>query len=364
MNTILRARTLGQSIWLDFISKPMIDSGELAALVDKGVAGLTSNPAIFEAAIARGSAYDETIALLADGLSDPRTVLEKLMVSDVRRACDVLAPVHKGTLGLDGFVSLEVDPSLAHDATGTLAAALHLRDEVDRPNLMVKIPATKEGLSAIEEATARGIAVNVTLLFAVGTYLHVAEAYIRGVGRYLDGGGRTPPSSVASFFVSRLDTAVDPLLTSPETRELRGTAAVDNARTAWAAFRDLLASPRWKALAERGTPVQRVLWASTGTKDPTYPDTMYVDSLIGPDTVNTVPPATLEAFLDHGTVEETVSRDLEGAGRRWKLIDEAGISLATVTDRLLAEGLAKFASSYENVVAAVAARMRPPAPRT
>ena len=293
---------VGTSMWLDSLSRAMIKRGELERLVrERGVVGVTANPAIFEKAISGGSEYDEPLAALADAGLDAVTAYEALAVEDVRAAADVLRSVYDESEGLDGYASLEVAPDLAHDADATFASALDLWRRLDRPNVMIKIPGTPAGVEAIRRATAAGINVNVTLLFSVEAYAHVADAYLSGLEeRVARGEPIRDVVSVASFFVSRVDTAVDRRLAELGREDLRGRAAIANARVAFARFRELFAGDRFGALAEHGARVQRPLWASTGVKDERYRDTMYVEELAGPDTVDTMPLPTLEAFADHG----------------------------------------------------------------
>lgn len=352
-------RALGQSIWLDTISRPLLDSGDLARLVADGLGGVTSNPSIFEKAIAGGGGdYPEVPLLLGDGL-DPEAVLEAVAVADIRRAAEVLRPTYDARDGADGFVSLEVSPHLARDTEATLEAARRIWAAVAHPNLMVKIPATREGIPAIAAAIGAGINVNVTLLFAVDRYLEVANAYLDGLDTILARGGDVSRvASVASFFVSRVDTAVDAALGAGHAA-LRGRAAIANARDAYGAWLDLAATPRWRALAARGARPQRLLWASTSVKDPAYPPTYYVDALVGPDTVDTLPAPTLDAVMRAGV---HASRTIDGPGA----IDEAratlgrlgnaGIDLAAITARLEREGVAAFAAAYDAILRAIAAR--------
>ncbi len=354
-----RLHALGQSIWLDTISRPLLASGALAHLVAAGLGGVTSNPSIFEKAIAGGGGdYPEIPGLLREGL-DPEEVLERVAVADIRRAADLVRPAFDARDGSDGFVSLEVSPRLARDAQCTLEAARRIWAAVDRPNLMVKIPATREGIPAIAGAIAEGINVNVTLLFAIDRYLEAAGAYLDGLDMLAArGGDLSRVASVASFFVSRVDTAVDPLLDGSRAG-LRGQAAIANARVAYGAWLDLAASPRWRDLVARGARPQRLLWASTSVKNPAFPATYYVDALIGPDTVDTVPAPTLDAIL-RGTREPVRTIDAPGAidGARETLagIAAAGIDLAAVTARLEVEGVAAFAASYDAILAAIKGR--------
>ncbi|HHC07971.1 MAG TPA: transaldolase [Actinobacteria bacterium] len=336
----------GQAVWLDYIRRDLLDTGELRRLVDDGVRGLTSNPTIFHKAIAETSLYDATITAHAE--DEPEGIYERLAVADIREAADVFSPVYEATDGRDGFVSLEVSPHLAYDVEGTVADARRLWATVDRPNLMIKVPATPEGVTAIETLVAEGINVNATLMFGLHHYEAVATAYLRGVAR-----ARRPTASVASFFVSRIDTKVDAALeglADPGAGTLRGTIAVANAKLAYRRFRELFAD------AEA---VQRPLWASTSTKNPAYPDVLYVEELVGEHTVNTMPPATLEAFLDHGrVVPGAVERDVEEAAERIDRLGELGIDFHEITETLQREGVEAFARSYDELLAAIDAKRR------
>lgn len=352
MNPLLALHAQGQSPWLDYIRRDLLTSGELARLIrEDGIRGLTSNPAIFEKAIVGTALYDAAIA--AAPTSDPEALFEALAIADLRAAADVFLPLYRDSAGADGFVSLEVSPRLANDTAGTVQAAKRLWQAVDRPNLMIKIPGTAAGVAALPEVLAEGISVNVTLLFAREAYAAVHEAWMAGAERYLAAGGDPARlASVASFFVSRLDTLADPTLPEP----LRGRLAIANARLAYADFRAALATPRWQALAAAGMRPQRLLWASTGTKNPAYPETLYVDALIGPDTVNTLPPATLEAFRRSGTVARTVDRDRDEAARTLEAAAAGGFDLAAATERLCAEGIAQFETAYAQLLAALATK--------
>jgi transaldolase len=346
---------LGQSIWLDTISRPLLDSGKLESLVAIGLGGVTSNPSIFEKAIGAGTDYPEIPSLLSAG-HDAEVVLEAVAVADIRRAADVLRSTYDARGRADGFVSLEVSPRLARDTSATIDAARRLWAAVDRPNLMVKIPATREGIPAIAMAIAEGINVNVTLLFAVERYLDAAHAYLDGLERLVaDGGAVASVSSVASFFVSRVDTAVDAALGDAHV-DLHGKAAIANARVAYGAWRELAASPRWRALSELGARPQRLLWASTSVKNPAYPSTYYVDALVGPDTVDTVPSPTLDAILTRtGDIARTIdaSGAIDGARALLARLHEVGIDLPAITDRLEAEGVASFATAYDAILRAI-----------
>ncbi|TBR25245.1 transaldolase [bacterium] len=351
MNPLQQLEAQGQSPWYDSISRDMLSSGELARLVaEEGLKGVTSNPAIFEKAITKGAAYDAPLrAALAEGVTDPKALFERLAVPDIRDAADVLKPVFEASQGADGYVSLEVSPDLAHDSAGTAAEAKRLFAAVGRPNVMIKIPATRAGLPAIEEAVAAGIPVNVTLIFSLERYMGVMNAYLAGLERRVKAGETLAPNaSVASFFVSRIDTAVDALL--PRDTPLRGRVAVANAKTAYRLFRQVFDGDRFKALAAKGARVQRPLWASTGTKDPAYSDVLYVDELIGPDTVNTIPPATWNAFKDHGKVRRTVDEGAEDARRTLDELRRRGVDLTAVTDKLEEEGVKSFAAAFDTLL--------------
>jgi transaldolase len=346
---IAELRRLGQSVWLDQIDRTMIRSGALARYRDRGVTGVTANPTIFARALeSADAAYaDDVERRLARG-QDAESIVWDLLVEDVQAAADLMRPVYERERGGDGFVSIEVSPEIARDTERTIAAARDLRQRTARPNVMVKIPATPAGLPAIQAMVAEGANINVTLVFAVERYVKVVEAFLAGLERLRERGGdlRTV-HSVASFFVSRVDTKVDELLeVKPELAPLRGRAAVANSKLAYEMFTQLHSGPRWDALRESGATVQRCLWASTSTKNPSYRDVMYVEQLIGPATINTMPVATFEAFSDHGRVEPTLQRDVEGARRLLDRLAMNGIDLAAVTQELEDEGVAGFAKSF------------------
>jgi len=360
---------LGQSLWLDYIHRDLLDGGELKRLIEQdGIRGVTSNPTIFEQAITKSATYDASIAALAQQGKGARAIFDALSIEDVTRACDVFRPIFDMTGGGDGFVSLEVAPDLANDTARTVAEARRLWTTVGRPNLMVKVPGTAEGLPAIAQLTAEGVNVNVTLLFAVPMYEQVIDAYLSGLERRSAAGQPLEGvRSVASFFVSRVDSEVDPQLESriaaaadraeqERLGALLGTAAVDNAVLAYQTYEAAFGAARFRALLAKGAAVQRPLWASTSTKNPKYPDTMYVDRLIGPDTVNTVPPATLRAFQDHGRSVRTIDADVPGARRRLAALAAAGISLADVTARLEVDGVQKFTASFASLLRAIEAK--------
>src|SRR5213592_406940 len=343
----------GQSVWIDFLSRPLLRDGELERLLrDAAVVGVTSNPTIFQKAISKGDAYDEQIREVLERSEDAKEVFLELAVRDVQDACDLLHGVHEQTGGIDGFVSIEVDPHLAYDRDATIAEAHRLSEMVDRPNAYIKIPATEPGLGSIEETIAAGIPVNVTLIFGLGRYRAVAEAYLRGLERLVDSGGDAAKvPSVASFFVSRVDTEADKRLDALGGHDdLRGRLAIANARLAYQAFKDIFAGERWEALRAAGARPQRCLWASTSVKDERYRDTMYVEELIGPDTVDTMPPETIEAFQDHGEVAPTLERDVDGARDLIDRLREAGIDYDDVIDTLEREGVQKFSDSFQQLL--------------
>lgn len=344
----------GQSPWLDNLRRDWIREGELARWVERGVRGVTSNPSIFQKAIEGQAVYDEQFGSLVGGGATTLDAYWQLVTTDIREALEVLAPVHEASGGVDGYVSVEVAPDLAHDTAGTAAAAKALHAQLDAPNLYVKIPGTAAGLTAIREVIAGGGSVNVTLLFGLERYGEVIEAYLAGLEAAEGSLGHV--SSVASFFVSRVDNEVDKQLAaigSPEALALQGKAAVANAQLAYGLFLERFSGPRWEALAARGARVQRPLWASTSTKNPDYPPTLYVDTLIAPDTVNTMPEATLDAFEARGTVARTADDDLDGARRVLDGLAEVGVDLDAVTQQLEDEGVAAFQRSFDDLLASL-----------
>ena len=350
MNPLLKLNAFGQSVWLDYIRRDFVLNGELAKLIrEDGLAGLTSNPAIFEKAIGGGNEYAPAIrALKQSGLS-AMALYETLAIEDIQAAADQFRPVFDAGKGHDGYVSLEVSPYLARDTAATVAEAKRLWREVSRPNLMIKVPATLEGLPAIELLISQDMNVNVTLLFSQAMYEKVAERYIAGLERRAaEGGDLGRISSVASFFISRIDAAMDPLL--PEA--LRGKTAIANAMLAYDSYKRLFSGPRWENLAEKGARPQRLLWASTSTKNPAYRDVLYVEELIGSNTVNTLPPATLESFRDHGVPRASLEEDI-GAARATLEAVAKHASLDEVTDRLLDDGVKLFADAFDKLLKAV-----------
>ena len=363
---------LGQSVWLDFIRRSWLEDGTLARLIaEDDLRGMTSNPAIFEKAIASGREYDIQIAAIAANVSGPAptplAVYEQVAVTDIRQAADLLAAVYRRTHTQDGYVSLEVSPELAEDAAGTLAEARRLWKEVDRPNLMIKVPGTKTCLPVIRTLLAEGINVNITLLFSRHAYAQVAEAYLAALEERLGKGLAVDRiASVASFFISRIDTLVDkkiehraksaPPVDRARLEALRGKIAVANAKQAYSLFSGLFASPRWQRLAEAGAVPQRLLWASTSAKNPAYRDVVYVEELIGRDTVNTMPPETIDAFRDHGVARATLAEGLTEARHQLEDLAALGISLDAATDELLADGVAKFVEPFRKLLGAITQR--------
>ena len=347
----------GQSPWLDNLKRSWIVSGELQGWVDRGARGITSNPSIFQKAMTGTDAYDEQLrSLTAEGASVEESYW-KLVVRDIMDALEILRPVHESSDGLDGYVSVEVDPRLATDTGGTIAAARELHDRIDRPNLYVKIPATAEGIPAIHRMISEGRSINVTLIFSLDRYREVMEAYVSGLESCQ--GDLSGVSSVASFFISRTDNEVDrrlDVLGGPEALSLRGRAAVAQGQVAYDMFRTVFRGPRWDSLVQRGARVQRPLWASTSTKNPSYPDTLYVDTLIGPDTVNTLPDATLEAFEAHGTVARTIDADPDSAHGVLRAVSDVGVDLAEVSRVLEDEGVAAFVTSFDDLLADLGAK--------
>ncbi len=357
MSNLEQLSKLGQAVWFDYIRRSFITSGELQKLVDQGVRGVTSNPAIFEKAIAGSADYDQDLNVLVEAGKSVEEIYETLTLEDIRRAADILRPVYDQTNGEDGYISLEVSPTLANDTNGTVAEASRLFNELDRPNIMIKIPATRAGIPAIETAISKGINVNVTLLFSLSHYEGTAQAYIAGLEKYAASGGDVSKiASVASFFVSRVDTAVDRELENLGVSSLQGKIAIANAKIAYARFKEIFSGERWNKLASLGARVQRPLWASTGTKNPAYSDTLYVDNLIGLDTVNTVPPATLHSFLDHGTVSSTLEVDIDEARSQLAQLAKLGIALDAITQKLQDDGVAAFSKSFEVLMASIAGK--------
>jgi transaldolase len=344
----------GQSAWLDYIQRSLITSGGLQAYIDKGLRGITSNPSLFEEAIADSHDYDEQIQGLALQEKSAQEIYEELTVEDARMAADMLRPVFDETDGVDGFFSLEVNPHLAHDRQGTINEAVRLFALVDRPNVMIKVPATAEGVSAFQELIEEGVNINVTLMFSLAQYDAIAEAYIAAMEKRAQNVYNLKQiASVASIFVSRLDTKVDKMLDAfitPKAQALKGKIGIANAKIAYQHFKEYFQSDRWLRLVEKGARLQRVLYGSTGTKNPDYSDVMYVENLIGRDTVDTIPPKTLEAFLDHGNIALTLEQGLDEAKDQLSGLTELGINLYDVTQELLDEGVDNFIKPYDSLL--------------
>jgi transaldolase len=350
---------LGQSVWIDFLSRDLLRNGDLARkMQEDAVVGVTSNPTIFQKAISAGNAYDEQLREVLQEERDPKEVFLRLATRDVSDALDLLRPVWDEGSGRDGYVSIEVDPNLAYDTEATLAEATRLHETIDRPNLFVKIPATKAGLPAIEEMIAKGRSINVTLTFSLERYVEVAESYVRGLERLVDGGGDPRRvASVASFFVSRVDTEADRRLDEIGGHdELKGKLAVANAKLAYQRYKEIFAGERWDRLAEKGATPQRCLWASTSTKNPAYRDVLYVEELIGPMTVDTMPEETIRAFQDHGRVALTLEEGIDEAKGVFERIAEAGVDYDDVVETLEREGVEKFADSFAELLEGIRAK--------
>ncbi len=351
----------GQSAWLDNLKRSYINSGRLVEIRDGGVRGLTSNPSIFQKAIQDSSDYDAQFAELRTSAATTTDAYWAMVIRDIHSACDVFSKVYDQSDGIDGYVSVEVDPGLALDSPGTESAARNLHEEIDRRNLMVKIPGTEEGLAPIEQMIAEGRCINVTLIFSLDRYSRVIESYLAGLERLAADptAELSTVASVASFFISRVDSEVDRRLDAIGTDQalaLRGKAAVAQGKLAYQLFLDAFSGPRWEALAARGARVQRPLWASTSTKNDAYPDTLYVDELIGPDSVNTLPEATLEAFADHGTLARRVDADVDEARSVWQSLAEVGVDMDDVAAQLEREGVASFATAFDELIAALDAK--------
>ncbi|HWA29909.1 MAG TPA: bifunctional transaldolase/phosoglucose isomerase, partial [Rhizomicrobium sp.] len=368
MNRLKQLEQLGQSVWLDFISRELIKQDGIRKLIeDDGIGGMTSNPAIFQKALAQGTDYDSDIKKYVEAGLDVGEIFRKLSIKDIQDAADALKPVYDRTKAADGFISIEVSPYIAHETQATIEEAKSLWQEVARPNLMVKVPGTKEGAPAIRDLTAAGLNINVTLLFSQAAYKAVAFAYIEGLEKRPEGDDLSKISSVASFFVSRIDTMADDLINKklqdepgPQSEvlaKLRGKVAIANAKIAYQMYKEIFSGPRWEKLAARGARPQRLLWASTGTKNKDYSDVLYVDTLIGRPTVNTMPPETMDAFRDHGNPKaDTIEDDVDGAKKVLADLAKGGISLDKITDDLVVDGVAKFAEAADKLYDALAVK--------
>jgi len=367
-NPLVQANKLGQSIWIDVIQRSMLESGELAALIEQdAITGLTSNPSIFEAAIAKTSEYDASLKefVVANPGASDLDVFNSLAVADIQAAADIFADVYQATDGQDGMVSLEVAPNIAHDADATIERGLALNAMVNRPNVMIKVPGTKAGVKAFEALTVAGVNVNVTLLFSVNRYLEIARAYIRALEtRVAAGKNISSLASVASFFVSRVDTAVDAQLgelsgaKAEQSSALAGQIGIANAKVAYGHFANLFGSEQWQKLAGLGAKPQRLLWASTGTKNPEFRDTLYIEELLGPQTVNTIPPKSLDAFRDHGVAEVRLATRLAEAHKQISALDDFGINLTAITDQLEADGLQSFSDAFDRLMDSIAEKRK------
>lgn len=367
-NPLVQANKLGQSIWIDVIQRSMLESGELAALIEQdAITGLTSNPSIFEAAIAKTTEYDASLKdfVAANPNASDLDVFNSLAVADIQAAADIFADVYKASEGQDGMVSLEVAPNIAHDAEATIERGLALNAMVDRPNVMIKVPGTKAGIKAFEALTVAGVNVNVTLLFSVNRYLEIARAYIRALEtRVAAGKNISSLASVASFFVSRVDTAVDAQLgelsgsAAEQSSALAGQIGIANAKVAYGHFANLFGSEQWQKLAALGAKPQRLLWASTGTKNPELRDTLYIEELMGPQTVNTIPPKSLDAFRDHGVAEAKLATRLADAHKQMSALTELGVNLTAITDKLEADGLQSFADAFDRLMESIAEKRK------
>ena len=357
----------GQSVWLDYIRRDLLTSGELKRLIaEDGLRGMTSNPTIFEKAITGGTLYDDLLTSLRSRTDlDAKGRYEILAIRDIQDAADVFRPVYESSKRHDGYVSLEVSPYLARDTKGTIDEARRLWKSVQRENVMIKIPGTVEGIPAFQQAISEGINVNVTLLFAQDVYVKVAEAYIAGLEQYAaNGGDVSRMASVASFFISRIDSAVDAIIDSKlksskdageqeQLNSIKGKVAIANGKQTYEKYQGIFSTPRWKALAAKGAQVQRVLWASTSTKNPAYRDVLYVEELIGPDTVDTIPPATFDAFRDHGKPRQSLTENLAAAHKTMETAAKLGISMKEVTDKLTDEGVRSFSEAFDKLLEAV-----------
>jgi len=366
-NPLKELLKFGQSVWLDYIRRDLLTSGELKRLIDEdGLRGMTSNPTIFEKAITGGKLYDDLLNSLRPRTDlDAKGRFEVLAIRDIQDAADMFRPVYESTKRRDGYVSIEVSPYLARDMKGSLEEARRLWKSVGRENVMVKIPGTAEGLPAIQQAISEGININITLLFAQDVYVKVAEAYVAGLEQFAKNGGDVSKmASVASFFISRIDSAVDAIIdtrlkASKDPREqdqlksILGKVAIANGKQTYEKYQAIFSTPRWKALAAKGAQTQRVLWASTSTKNPAYRDVLYVEELIGPDTVDTIPPATLDAFRDHGKPRQSLTEDLPAAHKTMETAAKLGISMKEVTDKLTDDGVRLFSEAFDKLLAAV-----------
>ncbi len=358
MSKLNELANIGQSVWLDFISRSLIKSGELKNLINDGLRGMTSNPTIFDKAIANSSDYDEDIKSVVNSGLPVEDVYEKLALTDIGLAADEMLRVYNQTKGLDGYVSIEVNPHLAHDTKETIKQATRIFKKLGKPNVMIKIPATEEGLPAISQVLGSGVNVNVTLIFSNDMYKKVIDAFLTGLENFDKAGGDISKlASVASFFVSRVDTAVDKELTIKGNKDLLGKIAVANSKIAYEIWEEMFNTERWKKLSAKGARKQRLLWASTSTKNPNYSKVLYVDELIGADTVNTMPPETIKDFIDIGKVAITINKGVDEAKNQLKNLKELGIDLSLITDKLLVDGLKSFSASFDSLMNSLKAKL-------
>ena len=355
MNPLKKLRELDQSIWLDLLDREIMNSGKLQSLIDNDdLRGLTSNPSIFEKAISGSSDYDDDITKISKDESDNSVIFFEMAIADIQRAADLFKPVYDKTEGKDGFVSLEVSPYLAFDTDGTIEQARDLWKKVNRENVMIKIPATKQGLPAIRECLREGININVTLLFGLPRYKEITEAFMGGLeDRLSEVNSIEGIASVASFFLSRIDVMIDPMLDEKGAEKLKGKIAIASAKKAYQIYLEMIASDRFKKLREKGAQTQRVLWASTSTKDPSFSDVLYVENLIGKDTINTLPMETIDAFRDHGKVAETLAQGLDEANKAMAELKDKGIDIDKITQKLEDEGIEKFNKAYEKLIKSI-----------
>ncbi len=360
MNPVLNLEKYGQSVWLDNINRSLIKTGELKNLIDAiGLKGVTSNPSIFQKAVSSGKDYDEQIKSLLGKNPEmtPAELFEELAVKDIQNATDILSPVYKKTNGVDGYVSIEVSPELAYDTNTTIEDARRLNKKVGRPNVMIKIPATQEGIPAIKKMISEGVNINVTLIFSPTVYEQVVDAYMSGLEERIAAGKEISSiASVASFFISRIDSMVDKELDKKENKDLKGKIAVANAKLVYQKGKKLFASERFKKLEKKGAKIQRLLWASTSTKNPEYSDTLYVEELIGKNTINTLPPATIDAYKDHGKPADRIETGLKEATDQMRKLESLKINFEDVTKRLTEEGVVLFVNSYKDLIGAIGSK--------
>ena len=358
MTKFKKLANAGQSVWYDFIRRDIILNGTMQSLINKGIRGITSNPSIFDKAISGSTLYDLDVKEFLNNNISPIEMYEKIALKDIKLAAEKMLSIYVKTNRLDGYVSIEVNPNLAYDTEKTIVEGKRLFNQIGLPNIMIKVPATQEGLPAVTELIAAGINVNVTLIFSMNNYIDVAEAYISGLEKLLKKGNNLKKvASVASFFVSRVDTAVDKELEKIGNKELQGKIAVANSKLSYKEFNKILDTQRWEHLSAKGANIQRLLWASTSTKNPKYSDILYVQELIGKQTVNTMPPATIDNFIDHGNVEETLTKNVDVAEEQIKKLSELGINLEEITAKLQVDGVKAFSDSFKSLLLSIEEKM-------